>query len=335
MSLIAVRRGLDSLCSLIDDSNLKASVLNVAFNNLTDLSGIDEFVQLKLLNISNNRVSSLNGIELLQSLQILHCSHNCLFSLTALSQCRRLQELWLSHNSVSSLQELLHLRSLPITILVLSQNPVCSTNPPELYRAYVVHHFPHLQILDGIPVTEQERVAANQYLRARPELLSNLSRHSTVAAVSPSTPTATRFSTSPLRAGSNRSVAHTTPPRRHTGHVSSRKSPSLRSLSPVRAGPMRRSSSSTGPDADTHPPLSISALSSTASHSPVKANYEEVAAHASFIDTIRAATSDILRGMKVGSTSLDDPLSTAGITATKRTKSPFSPHRASVRRSMT
>lgn len=102
--------------------------LNVSFNCLTQLNGIQSLQQLRSLNISHNRLTTygIEGVSSLRGLTQLICSHNRISSTEALVQLPNLQFLALHSNSISTAGDVLALSSLTkLQHLTLCKNPVC------------------------------------------------------------------------------------------------------------------------------------------------------------------------------------------------------------------
>jgi hypothetical protein len=86
--------------------------------------------------------------------QVLSLSVNSIKSLADFAYCKNLQELYLRDNKVSDLSQLMHLQDLPnLKKLWLSGNP-CSE--AANYRMIVLRILPNLEMLDNIPVTNEE-----------------------------------------------------------------------------------------------------------------------------------------------------------------------------------
>ena len=160
-------------------------VLQLGGNQIASIKGLQlaGLRNLKTLFIQDNTVSKIDGLVKLPSLQELILDGNRIKYLesTSLQHIRGLRELRLDDNGLRSLQHLCvssniavlhaannrisdivdidHLAVLKDTLteLNLSGNPVARKG---VYRSYTVMRFPLLQMLDGQPVSSEERSQA-------------------------------------------------------------------------------------------------------------------------------------------------------------------------------
>ncbi|DBB11172.1 TPA: hypothetical protein ACH3X3_006625 [Trebouxia sp. C0006] len=137
--------------------------VNVSFNKLATLDGVQMLSQLQLLDLSHNKVKSLKPLSSLAGLQVLKASHNKITQLASLATCTSLRELWLQHNQIASHSQLLSLATLPsLAVLFLAPNPVCDSLKDN-HRAAAISAISSLQVLDGQAVSEADRTAAAAY----------------------------------------------------------------------------------------------------------------------------------------------------------------------------
>jgi hypothetical protein len=69
-----------------------------------------------------------------------------------------LKELYVRKNSINYLEEVKNLMGCKsLKEFGLNENPCTDRIGEKQYRAYVIHALPQLQILDGIPISDQER----------------------------------------------------------------------------------------------------------------------------------------------------------------------------------
>lgn len=100
--------------------------LNVAFNALPNLKGIQALPHLQLLNVSHNQLTSIQAVSALQGLTQLICSHNRIHNTEPLTGLQSLQFLALHNNTVSRAADVLALSRLTcLKHLTLCHNPVC------------------------------------------------------------------------------------------------------------------------------------------------------------------------------------------------------------------
>lgn len=90
----------------LDDFVITANIetiedLDISSNNISDLTGIQDFISLITLNCSNNSISNLVLTSNL-NLTELYCSNNLLTSLN-ISDLKGLKELWCNFNQITSL----------------------------------------------------------------------------------------------------------------------------------------------------------------------------------------------------------------------------------------
>ncbi|KAJ1568805.1 hypothetical protein HK405_013616, partial [Cladochytrium tenue] len=188
------------------------SALSLAENQITDIEGLDD-LPIKYLNLSKNAIALLSGLAGLASLEDADLSHNRVASLQPLGAAlmRCLRRLRLTHNSVRDLACLDALARAPLlTDLFLSPNPLeaeaAAAAPPPVagtggtalppppasttiaaeaaaraYRLAVAFRLPRLAVLDGRPLSCEEKVAAGN-LYAPPAAVVASLRHAAMMA---------------------------------------------------------------------------------------------------------------------------------------------------------
>ncbi|TMW63785.1 hypothetical protein Poli38472_002726 [Pythium oligandrum] len=135
-------------------SLLDAQHLNLSFNALTTLEGLEKATNLRNLNLSHNQFRSLDGIERFTQLRILRCSFNEIKTLHWVAPLIQLQELWVNENEIET-TELTHLVSLPaLQTLILHPNPC--TNAVN-YVSHVVKTVPWIARVDAVVVDDSMR----------------------------------------------------------------------------------------------------------------------------------------------------------------------------------
>lgn len=75
--------------------------IDVSESNITDLTGIEAFINLKHLLCNNNQITNLD-LSPFTDLTVLHCEHNLLTSLN-LTGLSNIEQVWCSSNSLTSL----------------------------------------------------------------------------------------------------------------------------------------------------------------------------------------------------------------------------------------
>ena len=100
--------------------------------------------QLKFLNLSYNKITIIEGIDALTSLQTLNLSHNLIEQLTSsvFTKLGSLLSLYLNNNKISDTQEIKALASLKqLTTLNMKDNEVVNN---QNYRVQVSQCIPSL-----------------------------------------------------------------------------------------------------------------------------------------------------------------------------------------------
>ena len=146
-------------------------LFSAAFNQIDSVKWLNVryFPMLKAINVSFNAIKSLEGIEHAPRLELLRCTSNKLKSLPGPEVWKHfsvLNEVWLNKNLLVNLFDTVEsLTAVPgLTRLILTRNPCCKTSPAALYFHYVVAMLPNLQVLDGEKVTKKDRVKAVNYI---------------------------------------------------------------------------------------------------------------------------------------------------------------------------
>ncbi|KAJ3300868.1 hypothetical protein HDU76_005994 [Blyttiomyces sp. JEL0837] len=161
--------------------------LSIAQNGISVIENIDN-LPIKYLDLSSNRIRSLSGIESLLSLEELKLSHNSIETLCGIHAGHKyLRRLDLESNQIDDPDEINQLQCLPfLTELVLKRNPLtvapALTSTPTAvataaggdvaalgigigsYRLSTAFKLQALTVLDGLPLSYEEKVAAiNMY----------------------------------------------------------------------------------------------------------------------------------------------------------------------------
>jgi hypothetical protein len=101
-------------------------VLNVAYNNLFSMDGIDKCANLKFLNFSFNCVNSIKGLKPLVKLVEIVADGNHITNTVDLSKLQALSLLDLSSNKIKTYEEIAPLSCLKsLRYLKIERNPIC------------------------------------------------------------------------------------------------------------------------------------------------------------------------------------------------------------------
>ncbi|XP_078452476.1 leucine-rich repeat-containing protein 9 [Lampetra planeri] len=133
-------------------------------NEISRVEGLEGAAALRELVLDANRVRSLGESSFLGqgSLVELHLRDNRLRQLSNLHPLCRLQRLYLDNNKLQDMSELEKLNQLPsLTEITLTGNPLARRC---LHRPVLVLQTPRLLLVDGLPVSQEERVRAEMQL---------------------------------------------------------------------------------------------------------------------------------------------------------------------------
>lgn len=125
--------------------------LNLSFNRLSSLSGIDAFSNVAIVVLDNNELTSVGGMS---------------------TPFPNLHTLWLNNNQLEDIEEVLRVLATycpKLQYLSLLKNPCCPhllSGKGELeyqrYRIYVKHRLPTLTMLDAQAVSDEEAEQARE-----------------------------------------------------------------------------------------------------------------------------------------------------------------------------
>ncbi|UPR04217.1 leucine-rich repeat domain-contataining protein [Chloropicon primus] len=135
--------------------------LFVQDNSISKIDGLVKLPNLQELILDGNRIKYLESTSLqhIRGLRELRLDDNGLRSLQHLCVSSNIVVLHAANNRISDIVDIDHLAVLKDTLteLNLSGNPVARKG---VYRSYTVMRFPLLQMLDGRPVSSEERAQA-------------------------------------------------------------------------------------------------------------------------------------------------------------------------------
>lgn len=166
------------MSSNINIDRIKESVsalgLDPPLAKIADLpsSVLDIASSIKELDLSFNDLSSLEGLEKFPNLEKLIVDNNALSSIASLPSLPRLKTLWANKNQIANQEEMfavLASRVPGVTYLSLLFNPCCpnmlmgnTEAEYRRYRVYAKHRLPSLINLDSAPVSAEEAETAKK-----------------------------------------------------------------------------------------------------------------------------------------------------------------------------
>ncbi|ROL42576.1 Centriolin [Anabarilius grahami] len=161
---LSTSRGSDKQFRYIEhlDKCEHLQVLNLNNNRIERIEKLEKLCQLRELHLSSNRIQKIEGLEHMTKLQVLNLAFNNIEHLPVwmAKKLKSLQTINLHSNKIFSLHEMAKLKPLKnLTSLRLAENPVSSL--PH-YHLFLIFHLRSLEILDGQPISPQEREQAHQ-----------------------------------------------------------------------------------------------------------------------------------------------------------------------------
>ncbi|XP_073968392.1 uncharacterized protein isoform X2 [Rhodnius prolixus] len=157
--------------------------LNLSYNSIYKIEGIEGLKFLRYLNLSHNKIEFVRDIKnlsltelilshnkisdweilpetgpnCLYSLKVLDISHNRITTLKMINHSYNLRELNAAFNRISSITEFESMNELKaVEKLSLSGNKI--TTSAKDFRVLAAHFMPRLKLLNGIPVSDRERI---------------------------------------------------------------------------------------------------------------------------------------------------------------------------------
>ncbi|XP_078418403.1 leucine-rich repeat-containing protein 9 isoform X2 [Cetorhinus maximus] len=177
--------GISSLAQLQLNRLINLRVLYLEGNFISQIEGLDRLQYLVELSLERNRVRMIHENSFLgqNALLELHLEENRMRDLNNLYPLAKLQRLFLGANKIQDIGELEKLDSLPnLTELSVVGNPV---SRKMLYRPFLVFRLTRLQILDGVPVTMDEKERAEFLLCEHSAMSSNPPLETGLCAIMP------------------------------------------------------------------------------------------------------------------------------------------------------
>uniref|UniRef100_A0A671SH14 Centriolin n=1 Tax=Sinocyclocheilus anshuiensis TaxID=1608454 RepID=A0A671SH14_9TELE len=140
----------------------RLQVLNLSNNRIERIEKLEKLCQLRELLLSSNKIRKIEGLEHMTNLQVVNLAFNNIEHLPVwmAKKLRSLHTINLQSNKIFSLHEITKLKPLKnLTCLTLAENPISSL--PH-YHLFLIFHLRSLEILDGQPISPQEREQAHQ-----------------------------------------------------------------------------------------------------------------------------------------------------------------------------
>jgi Leucine-rich repeat (LRR) protein len=126
-SLLVNSKAITDLTGLENCINLQG--LNLHQNNISDISVLTDLINLQALIVSNNNISDTSALAGLTNLQTLLLMNNSISDISPLAGLTNLQELWLAENNISDISALVENTWLSDGDFVdLSGNPLSATS---------------------------------------------------------------------------------------------------------------------------------------------------------------------------------------------------------------
>ena len=148
-------------------------ILNLSYNQISDLKDIIFFENLKELYINNNKIEDISFCESLPNLLILNAENNNIITITSLNICSKMKTLKLSNNKIkylnSTLKAIKNLKN--IEDLSIKDNPFLS----QLfsYREYFISNYPDIKVLNEEIIDKEKRILAENFYKENNPLYKN------------------------------------------------------------------------------------------------------------------------------------------------------------------
>lgn len=96
----------------LQDLRHRITDLDLSYNNIVEITGLESLPKLKYLNLSYNQITNISSIVNLKNLRILNLQNNKIKDLKGISALQNLFSLWVTINNVSDIEEIYKLRNL-------------------------------------------------------------------------------------------------------------------------------------------------------------------------------------------------------------------------------
>ncbi|KAF7261056.1 hypothetical protein EG68_02249 [Paragonimus skrjabini miyazakii] len=127
-------------------------------NEITSVTGLEGLQQMRELVLDGNKIKEISGISFLYnwSLQEIHLEYNRLRELKQLNGMETLKRLYVAGNKLADLSDLEKFAESQKQLVEISliDNPITIK---RLHRMILIHGCSRIQIIDGLPVTTEER----------------------------------------------------------------------------------------------------------------------------------------------------------------------------------
>ncbi|CAH8475518.1 unnamed protein product [Schistosoma turkestanicum] len=137
-------------------------------NDLITINGLEGLNHLKELVLDNNRIKVMNELSFLYNwtLKEIHLENNRLHELSHLSKLENLQRLYVGANKLTDFVDLEKFAQSQRNLFEISliDNPIATR---QIHRLILIHCIPKLQFIDGVEVTEEERLRIAQFYAER------------------------------------------------------------------------------------------------------------------------------------------------------------------------
>ena len=130
-------------------------VLDLSYNRINRIEGLDGLL-ITELNMAGNNLVDVSGLQGLSRLSVLNIANNHIRSLGPLNECTQLHNVNAKDNDIGIIRQVEFLCELPwMHYLELTGNPCCAK---QYYRYRVAFRLPNLQMLDGTTISAEEKV---------------------------------------------------------------------------------------------------------------------------------------------------------------------------------
>ncbi|KAI8805973.1 hypothetical protein BJ742DRAFT_901172 [Cladochytrium replicatum] len=136
-------------------------ILYLHGNRISKIEGLEQMTSLIELVLDKNQIKSAEPSSFLSliNLKQLHIKDNRIKTLIHFDCLPNLKRLFINNNRIHEIAEIEKMKLPSLTELSMQGNAVARK---QLYRYAVIVRFPHICVIDGVEVTEDERIRAEQ-----------------------------------------------------------------------------------------------------------------------------------------------------------------------------